>query len=609
MENNWAEVPMEELRAAAEGGDAGAQFEMGRKTEDYGDAAGAARWYLAAAEQGHAEAQGEVGVCFYTGKGVDRDFEQALRWYRKGAEQGDARAQCGLGACFYNGAWVAQDYAEGVSWFHKAAEQGYVGAQYNIGIAFSNGNGVDKNLSEAASWYHKAAEQGSTAACEEYGTMLMKGTGVARNCEEALVWLRRHPNSRHAREKILRIERNASELQQFWLVSQTTSQTTFKHVVKRICAGESVFGKTPNEGNTLLHTAAANLALESVALLLEHPLFDDLVVQTNNAGQLAREVVGDNCRGAGCGGMAAQVIASALSCRRSTRAACLMWCLEQTADDPTFDRRMVLPREVGKLIARFMDSPHGNNVALWQQIIPGDVAQQSPFDVAQQLARSVQSSWRHTSVSVGEAPWRLAVVRTEASARAQVEWLREEARSLRGRILAAESAHRKLAGFVRDGAVVLEMSAEQHRIGGMHAKLLAVADAKRSLLRRIGEDAFKTELSSLAADGADIERQIGVEQQNTDFHAEHRAFDLAAASQENVAALQQRLAEVQAEASEIRAELVAIAGVSVASSLEESAATLDRGAKRGADELQSGSSGERPSEGDGPDSKRARSDP
>ncbi len=40
------------------------------------------------------------------------------------AEQGDAQAQLNLGVCYWNGNGVAKDYAEAVKWFRKAAEQG-----------------------------------------------------------------------------------------------------------------------------------------------------------------------------------------------------------------------------------------------------------------------------------------------------------------------------------------------------------------------------------------------------------------------------------------------------------------------------------------------------
>ena len=43
----------------------------------------------------------------------------------KKAEGGDAEAQSDLGACYYLGSGVTQDYREAVKWYRKSAEHGY----------------------------------------------------------------------------------------------------------------------------------------------------------------------------------------------------------------------------------------------------------------------------------------------------------------------------------------------------------------------------------------------------------------------------------------------------------------------------------------------------
>ena len=49
------------------------------------------------------------------------------------AEAGDAEAQNNLGLMYFNGRGVAQDEAEAVAWYRRAAEQGFANAQYNLG--------------------------------------------------------------------------------------------------------------------------------------------------------------------------------------------------------------------------------------------------------------------------------------------------------------------------------------------------------------------------------------------------------------------------------------------------------------------------------------------
>jgi hypothetical protein len=82
----------------------------------------------------------------------------------KAAEQGDADAQVELGNCYYEGQGVKQDDGEGVAWIRKAAEQGLAEAQYTLGGFYEYGQGVEKDIDKAAEWYKKAADQGDDIA-------------------------------------------------------------------------------------------------------------------------------------------------------------------------------------------------------------------------------------------------------------------------------------------------------------------------------------------------------------------------------------------------------------------------------------------------------------
>ena len=55
------------------------------------DEAEAAKLYCKAAEQNHAQAQYNLGVCYDNGRGVAKDEVEAAKWYREAAEQNDAR--------------------------------------------------------------------------------------------------------------------------------------------------------------------------------------------------------------------------------------------------------------------------------------------------------------------------------------------------------------------------------------------------------------------------------------------------------------------------------------------------------------------------------------
>jgi TPR repeat protein len=84
------------------------------------DHAEAIKWYGAAANQGNADAQSNLGKWYENGLGVPQDYAAALTWYRKGADQGSARAQLSLGNMYADGRGVTQDYLQAHKWFNLA---------------------------------------------------------------------------------------------------------------------------------------------------------------------------------------------------------------------------------------------------------------------------------------------------------------------------------------------------------------------------------------------------------------------------------------------------------------------------------------------------------
>lgn len=87
---------------------------------------------MSAAENGDADSQVELGICYYKGEGVEQDKVVAVQWFRKAAEQNDADAQYRLGRCYYNGNGVDKDLAEAMKWYRKAAENGHNDAKKEL---------------------------------------------------------------------------------------------------------------------------------------------------------------------------------------------------------------------------------------------------------------------------------------------------------------------------------------------------------------------------------------------------------------------------------------------------------------------------------------------
>ena len=162
----------------------------------------AVKWYRKAAEQGIAEAQRKLGDGYYEGgNGLERNYSAAVRWYRKAAEQGisDAAMQVNLGDCFYYGGnGIEKDCAEAVKWYLKAANQGNARAQCKLGECYGLGKGVSENKAEAAKWYLKAANQGVVQAQNSLGSYYFYGDGVKKDYAESMKWYRKAADQGYA---------------------------------------------------------------------------------------------------------------------------------------------------------------------------------------------------------------------------------------------------------------------------------------------------------------------------------------------------------------------------------------------------------------------------
>jgi hypothetical protein len=140
--------------------------------DDEEEEADAFREYSAAAKEGNADAQFNLGICYRRGEGVEKNEVEAFRWFQLAAEQGGAVAQCNIGSSYYLGEGVEKDDIKAVCWFEKAALQGLAHAQHNLGFCYCRGVGVSRNPIRAAELFHLAAEQGHPGAQVAYDEVL-----------------------------------------------------------------------------------------------------------------------------------------------------------------------------------------------------------------------------------------------------------------------------------------------------------------------------------------------------------------------------------------------------------------------------------------------------
>ena len=99
------------------------------------------------------------------------DYQTAFKLWLPLAEQGHADAQANLGSAYSAGRGVKQDYFEAVKWFKKAAENGSANGQLKLGLLYLVGQGIQKDRTLAKEWLGKACDNGEQRGCEYYGKL------------------------------------------------------------------------------------------------------------------------------------------------------------------------------------------------------------------------------------------------------------------------------------------------------------------------------------------------------------------------------------------------------------------------------------------------------
>ena len=106
-------------------------------------------FFRLAADQGHPEAQFEIGQMFAQGLGIGQQFEEAAHWYLLAAKQGHAKAQFHLGFLYAHGQGVEQDYLKAYQWYRISEQCGYPLAKKNVALI---GKRLDPGEREMATW-------------------------------------------------------------------------------------------------------------------------------------------------------------------------------------------------------------------------------------------------------------------------------------------------------------------------------------------------------------------------------------------------------------------------------------------------------------------------
>ena len=141
------------------------------------------------AEKGYPNTMFLLGMAYYNGNGITKDYIKAVEWLLKAAEKESevlSRAQCYLGICYKDGKGVTQDYKKAVEYFKKSAEKGWDLSQFWLGVMYSNGDGIQQDYTKSFEWFSKAAEQGEESSIITLGDCYYNGDGVTQDYAKAV---------------------------------------------------------------------------------------------------------------------------------------------------------------------------------------------------------------------------------------------------------------------------------------------------------------------------------------------------------------------------------------------------------------------------------------
>lgn len=101
-------------------------------------------------------------------------YETALRLWRELADHGDPEAQNYLGIQYYLGLGVDRDYRLAQQWYELAATNGYANAQRNLGQLYESGKLGARDFEMAYIWLFAAYQQGNSHAGNTLATLVNK---------------------------------------------------------------------------------------------------------------------------------------------------------------------------------------------------------------------------------------------------------------------------------------------------------------------------------------------------------------------------------------------------------------------------------------------------
>ena len=117
-----------------------------------------------AASAGHVPAMVELGLCYFTGRWVQKDNEKAIELWSRASASGSIEAETRLAAANVLGQIHTQEFNTALSLLRATAKQGSLFSDLTLAYCYEKGIGLPQDKGEAYRIFHKALLRGSETA-------------------------------------------------------------------------------------------------------------------------------------------------------------------------------------------------------------------------------------------------------------------------------------------------------------------------------------------------------------------------------------------------------------------------------------------------------------
>jgi hypothetical protein len=114
---------------------------------------------------------------YQSGKGVQRDLDEAEGWYQRAVHSDPQRAEFYLASVYME----KHDFQQALEWFERSASRGYAAATYQLGRIYRFGVGVGVDRQRGFEYIEQAAQKGHLFARRDIAREMLRGhRGLSR---------------------------------------------------------------------------------------------------------------------------------------------------------------------------------------------------------------------------------------------------------------------------------------------------------------------------------------------------------------------------------------------------------------------------------------------